>query len=177
MWPLLLLGGWFFGRDLFGGSASAPSASPPPAPALPPPSLPPRAPPAPPPRAPAPSAPPPRAPAPSSPSAPPPRAPAPSSPSAPPPRAPAPSSPSAPPKVRDRQRLDAAKVLAEAVVKQLRAKGRSYDRTLMKRFQATAGLAADGLYGPRSAGAVAWYTGQKIAPLVGKGFAPYAPTF
>ena len=79
--------------------------------------------------------------------------------------------------VKDRQRLDGAAVLANAVLDQLRQRGTGYDRAIMRRFQQAAGLAVDGLYGPKTAGAIKWYTGQEVAPHTGKGFAAYLPNF
>lgn len=102
---------------------------------------------------------------------------------APAPLAPAPSA-SAPPaptpqphQVRDIQRLDAARKMAVELVPHLRAKGRNYDKQALARFQLAAGLKKDGLYGPKTAGALRWYTNEAVPPFVGSGYAPYAPPF
>lgn len=47
----------------------------------------------------------------------------------------------------------------------------------MTDFQRAAGLAADGIYGPRTAGAIQWYTGESIPPFTGRGFVNYTPGF
>lgn len=94
---------------------------------------------------------------------------------APPPAVPPPAAPVV--QVRDRQRLDAAATIAKLVVADIQKSGKRYNRNLLKKFQQVAGLAADGLYGPKSAGALKWYTNVALAPLVGKGFATYLPNF
>lgn len=87
-------------------------------------------------------------------------------------------------KVRDMQRLDAGATLAQALVRELQQKGKGYSRELLKRFQLTAGITVDGIYGPQSAGALKWFTvtaaqkdGIEIAPHVGRGVQAYAPSF
>lgn len=81
------------------------------------------------------------------------------------------------PVVKDTGRLDRAAELAKAFAADLKRRGRAYDRNLLAEFQKTAGLGVDGVYGPRSAGAVRWYTGESLPPISGKGFVEYAPKF
>lgn len=110
----------------------------------------------------------------------PPTAPQPGTPPAPPPTAPQPGTPPAPqsgPVIKDRARLDRAAAAANKVAANIRAAGKNYDRALLKAFQSEAKLKVDGVYGPASAGAVKWYTGQQLPPFVGNGYAPYAPNF
>lgn len=57
--------------------------------------------------------------------------------------------------------LDAVRKLANDVAQEINAKHMSYDHNLVKRFQQAARFPAkgiDGLYGPATAGAVAYYT-------------------
>lgn len=95
---------------------------------------------------------------------------------------PAPATPYA---IKDRQRLDAGHVVAKELAKDLGAKGKNVNREILRRFQRIAGLQVDGVYGPKTAGALRWFTveppakpnGIEIAPHAGTGFAPYAPAF
>ena len=80
-------------------------------------------------------------------------------------------------KVKDRARLDQAAETAKTLAAALKRHKRAVDRKLVAAFQKLAGLTADGVYGPKTAGALQWYTGEAIPPLTGKGFTPYAPTF
>ncbi len=80
-------------------------------------------------------------------------------------------------KVKDRARLDQAADTAKTLAAALKRHKRAVDRKLVAAFQKLAGLTADGVYGPKTAGALQWYTGEAIPPLTGKGFTPYAPTF
>lgn len=75
----------------------------------------------------------------------------------------------------DRARLERAHGLAVQVAKIIETQGRAHDGKVVRAFQAAAGLRDDGDYGPRTAGAVQWYTGKAIAPLIGRGFESYAP--
>ena len=81
------------------------------------------------------------------------------------------------PGVKDMARLDRAADSAKVVAADIKSKGRAYDRKGLAAFQKLAGLDVDGVYGPRSAGAIRWYTGESIAPLTGKGFVDYVPKF
>jgi murein L,D-transpeptidase YcbB/YkuD len=82
------------------------------------------------------------------------------------------------PIVKDRERLDRAAELAKRVLLNLKQSGAKYDRALVKQFQREAGLTPDGIYGPRSAGAVKWYTGESMPPKTGSGqFTNYVPNF
>jgi peptidoglycan hydrolase-like protein with peptidoglycan-binding domain len=90
-----------------------------------------------------------------------------------PPPPPPPSRPSD--GVQDRARLDRARALAVQVAQLIKAHGRAYNHDAVAAFQREAGLVADGIYGPRTAGAVKWYTGESIPPLSGRGFEAYAP--
>lgn len=55
------------------------------------------------------------------------------------------------------QREAQAKALAVRVANDLKSKGAKYDRGLLKSFQTAAGIAADGLYGPETRGALLRY--------------------
>lgn len=79
--------------------------------------------------------------------------------------------------MKDRARLDQAAEAGKTLAAALKKQRKAVDRKLVAAFQKLAGLTADGLYGPKTAGALQWYTGEAIPPLTGKGFAPYAPTF
>jgi peptidoglycan hydrolase-like protein with peptidoglycan-binding domain len=79
--------------------------------------------------------------------------------------------------VKDRARLDRAAALAQQVAADVKNKGRAYNRRLTADFQREAALTADGIYGPRTAGAVKWYTGESVPPISGRGFAQYTPNF
>jgi peptidoglycan hydrolase-like protein with peptidoglycan-binding domain len=58
------------------------------------------------------------------------------------------------------------RALANAVDADLRANGQAYSKELLSRFQAAAGIAVDGLYGPESANALAAATGKQApAPI------------
>lgn len=81
------------------------------------------------------------------------------------------------PAVRDSGRLDRAAALAKSVVDNLKLPASSYDRALITEFQREAGLKADGIYGPKSAGAIKWYTGESVSPKTGRGFTNYIPNF
>lgn len=81
------------------------------------------------------------------------------------------------PQVKDRARLDQAAEAAKSLAPMLKKQGRATSRKTIAAFQRLAGLVADGVYGPKSAGALQWYTGEAIPPFTGKGFAPYAPAF
>lgn len=81
------------------------------------------------------------------------------------------------PLVKDSERLDRAAEAAKAVAGDLKGRSKAYDRKALADFQKLAGLEVDGVYGPRSAGAIRWYTGESIPPLTGKGFVDYAPKF
>lgn len=81
------------------------------------------------------------------------------------------------PVVKDSERLDRAAEAAKAVAADLKRRSKAYDRKALADFQKLAGLEVDGVYGPRSAGAIRWYTGESIPPLTGKGFVDYAPKF
>ena len=63
--------------------------------------------------------------------------------------------------------LDVAAGLAVKVAQEINAKGKAYDRNLVREFQRAARLGVDGLYGGSSAGAVLYFTGK----------APPAPIF
>ena len=72
--------------------------------------------------------------------------------------------------------------LAPVVADDLITKGRGYDRTLMRAFQAAAGIKVDGLYGPQTRGALRHYLGVAGSPLVeppdaiyGRGERAYTP--
>ena len=65
--------------------------------------------------------------------------------------------------------------MAAVMVDRLERSVRSVDRDAVAAFQREAGLVVDGIYGPRTAGAVKWYTGESIPPLSGRGFEAYAP--
>lgn len=82
-------------------------------------------------------------------------------------------------RVRDVQRLDAAAALGRILARELYAKGKRSSRKLIRQFQKTAGLKIDGKYGPKTAGALFFYTKKKIRPFprYGRGFVPYAPPF
>lgn len=54
--------------------------------------------------------------------------------------------------------------LAPLVLKDLQAKSANYARPAMAEFQKAAGLAVDGDYGPRTAGALAYFTKQSVPP-------------
>src|SRR5262245_21474997 len=90
-----------------------------------------------------------------------------------PPPPPPPPSWQPPQGVEDRARLDRARALAVQVAQLIKAQGPAYKRDVVAAFQREAGLAPDGVYGPRTAGAVKWYTGEAIPPLSGRGFEPY----
>jgi murein L,D-transpeptidase YcbB/YkuD len=79
--------------------------------------------------------------------------------------------------VRDRVRLDRAAALAKRVAQNLKEPASAYDRALMTEFQREAGLTADGIYGPRSAGAIKWYMGESIKSKTGRGYVQYVPNF
>lgn len=79
--------------------------------------------------------------------------------------------------MRDSDRLDRAAEVAKAVAADLKRRSKAYDRGGLAEFQKLAGLDVDGVYGPRSAGAIRWYTGESIPPFTGKGFVDYAPKF
>jgi peptidoglycan hydrolase-like protein with peptidoglycan-binding domain len=79
--------------------------------------------------------------------------------------------------VRDTARLDRAAALAKRVADNLKLPAASYDRALITEFQRAAGLKADGIYGPKSAGAIKWYTGESVSPKTGRGFTNYIPNF
>lgn len=84
------------------------------------------------------------------------------------------------PKIKDRQRLDAAAVLAVLVAKDITAKGKTYNRKLLAHFQKVANIPVDGKYGPETAGAVDWYVRGKMKappPVFGKGYKNYHPGF
>lgn len=58
--------------------------------------------------------------------------------------------------------LPAAREMAPLVAQELSAKGKSYARPLLEQFQWYTGLKdKDGLYGPQSAGALAWALNQE----------------
>lgn len=79
--------------------------------------------------------------------------------------------------VKDTARLDQAAEAAKIVAADLKRSAKAYDRKALANFQKLAGLDVDGVYGPHSAGAIRWYTGESIAPLTGKGFVDYVPKF
>jgi peptidoglycan hydrolase-like protein with peptidoglycan-binding domain len=98
--------------------------------------------------------------------------------SSPPPPPPPPRPPvTIPQGVPDRERLDQAARLARRVAENVKARQKAYDRSLVSEFQREAGLTIDGVYGPRTAGAVKWYTGESVEPLSGRGFTTYVPAF
>jgi hypothetical protein len=79
------------------------------------------------------------------------------------------------PKLSDGETHDAYD-MAQDVLHDLQAKGTGYDRVLMASFQRLLRLTVDGLYGGRSAGALAWALGPgneglAPAPL----FSPWTP--
>lgn len=75
----------------------------------------------------------------------------------------------------DLPRSDAAHIRAMEVLQDLKAKGRNYNRNLMKTFQLVARIQVDGIYGPQTAGALAYFTGERIPPHTGSGFKNYTP--
>ncbi|MFO0726451.1 MAG: peptidoglycan-binding domain-containing protein [Myxococcota bacterium] len=79
--------------------------------------------------------------------------------------------------VKDRARLDQAAEAGKALLPALKKHGRATSRKLIVAFQRLAGLTPDGIYGPKTAGALQWYTGEAVPPFTGKGLAPYAPAF
>lgn len=79
--------------------------------------------------------------------------------------------------VKDRARLDQAAEAGKSLLAALKAQGKSTPRKLVIAFQRPAGLKPDGIYGPKTAGALQWYTGESIPPFTGKGLQPYAPPF
>ncbi|MFO0722837.1 MAG: peptidoglycan-binding domain-containing protein [Myxococcota bacterium] len=79
--------------------------------------------------------------------------------------------------VKDRARLDQAAEAGKSLLAALKAQGKSTPRKLVIAFQRLAGLKPDGIYGPKTAGAHQWYTGESVPPFTGKGFQPYAPPF
>jgi peptidoglycan hydrolase-like protein with peptidoglycan-binding domain len=82
------------------------------------------------------------------------------------------------------KRLDLAAGWARQLAEHLPVKKHNYDRELMKKFQSAAGLVPDGVYGPKTAGALRWFTldpktgkGREIPPFTGGQPAPYLPPF
>lgn len=69
-----------------------------------------------------------------------------------------------------------AQELAPVVAADIAEKGKSYDRELVRAFQAAAGLAVDGDYGPRTRGALVFF-GLPNAPaaIFGRGTVAYTP--
>lgn len=92
---------------------------------------------------------------------------------------------SEPYRIKDRQRLEAAATIAARLAVELTQKKKNASKQLIREFQRVAALAIDGVYGPKTAGALRWYTmqpparpnGIEIPPHVGQGFATYAPPF
>lgn len=83
--------------------------------------------------------------------------------------------PSRPKITLDTRRLGLAKELADSIITDVKKKGRNYNRKMMRNFQRVAGLKGDGLYGPRTAGAVAFYSGRiPPASFYPKGAKPIA---
>jgi len=63
--------------------------------------------------------------------------------------------------------------LAPRVASDIFERGRNYSRDMLAAFQAAAGIAADGLYGGQSAGALMFWLEQSGSPLI----APPEPIF
>lgn len=74
------------------------------------------------------------------------------------------TAPSQPKITLDTRRLGLAKELADSIISDVNKKKANYNRKMMRNFQRVSGLKADGLYGPRTAGAVAFYSGR-VPPL------------
>lgn len=72
-----------------------------------------------------------------------------------------PKEPDAPnPTPPTQEEVDETRKVAKDVAQDLKAKAQAYDRDLMKRFQRLARLTADGMYGPATAGALQYFTGE-----------------
>lgn len=78
-------------------------------------------------------------------------------PGTPPPPPPVEPPPPGPPSLSD---LDRAKQLAPAIESDIRANAKGYDKSRLREFQRLVRLGVDGLYGPRSAGALEWALGH-----------------
>lgn len=71
--------------------------------------------------------------------------------------------------------LELARREARAVAAHVRKRGRQYSRQLVRDFQRHAGIASDGVYGPRTVEAVRYFGGDAPDALYGTDEASYAP--
>jgi hypothetical protein len=89
------------------------------------------------------------------------------------------SPPAGPPSLSE---LDQAKQMAPDIESDLKTNGINYDHAKLREFQRLVRLAVDGMYGPRTAGALEWALGHQAPPAIFKNLRsrtldtiPYSP--